>query len=273
MKKMILGLVLAVVVSLGAMVSPAKPAHSSPVPQNVVLILTDDQRWDSLKYMPNVESLLADHGVSFANAFDNNPLCCPTRSTIMTGLTSGHNGVWGNINGNDGGFAGFLANGDENRQIFGWMHDAGYRTALIGKFLNGYKLPNLNWTMPGVDDWQAFLLESLSSGTTGCRTGGYFGTCYSNNGSLEVHGKDDYSTTTSGQKATDFIDSTPPDQPLFLYYAPRAPHLPTTPDVVRERLRAGAAAPSALLQQGDRGRPGLHVRVAQDRPPEAGPPG
>ena len=161
MKKTILGLALLVVVGL-AMVPSAKPAHGSPAPQNVVLILTDDQRWDSIKYMPNVESLLADQGVSFANAFDNNPLCWPTRATIMTGLTSGHNGVWGNRNGKDGGFHGFLKNGDENRQLFGWVHDAGYRTALIGKFLNGYDLADLNWTMPGVDDWQAFHAAVLS---------------------------------------------------------------------------------------------------------------
>src|SRR5439155_1710980 len=125
-------------------------------PQNIVLILTDDQRWDSLQYMPNVESLLVSHGVTFANAFDNTPLCCPTRSTILTGLTSGHNGVWSNSGTTDGGFTGFVHNGDQNRQIFGWLHDAGYQTALFGKFLNGYNPATVSWVLPGADQWHAF---------------------------------------------------------------------------------------------------------------------
>jgi N-acetylglucosamine-6-sulfatase len=199
-------------------------------PQNIVLILTDDQRSDSLEYMPNVESMLVQHGVTFTNAFDNNPLCCPTRTSIMTGLTSGHNGIWSNKNGSTGGFRGFLANKDQDRQIFDWLHDAGYSTALIGKFLNGYHLKNHSWTMPGVDDWQAFLLEALSTSQTGCQGGGYWGTCYSNDGALEVHSSSDYSTTTSGDKAVSFIEGADPSKPLFLYYAPRAPHLPTSPE-------------------------------------------
>jgi arylsulfatase A-like enzyme len=202
--------------------------HAEPPPQNVVLILTDDQRWDAVRYMPQVESLLVDHGVSFANAFENNPLCCPTRTTIMTGLTSGHNGVWAN-GGPYGGYKAFKANHDQTRQVFGWLHGAGYRTALVGKFLNGYPLPDHSWVMGGVDDWQAFLLAATDRRHTGCKSGGYFSTCYSNNGALELHGLDDYSTTTSGQKAVDFIESAPLGQPLFLYYAPRAPHGPTTP--------------------------------------------
>jgi arylsulfatase A-like enzyme len=196
--------------------------------QNVVLILTDDQRFDTLQYMPNVQSLLVAHGLTFTNAFDNNPLCCPSRTTMMTGLTSGHSGVWWNENGPNGGYRAFVANGDQNRTTFGWLHDAGYRTGLVGKFLNGYPLAKRSWILPGVDDWQPFLLDKL--GTTGCDPGGYWATCYSNNGVLEKRPSTDYSTTTSGDKAVGFISSAPADQPLYLYYAPRAPHLPTLPE-------------------------------------------
>ena len=217
-------------VAVAAGLVPA-PARSLALPQNIVLILTDDQRWDSLQYMPKVESLLVAHGVTFANAFDNNPVCCPTRTTIMTGLTSGHNGVWGNRD--DGGFDGFVANGDENRQVFGWLHADGYQTALIGKFLNGYRGggpgSDIAWTMPGVDDWQAFLIDDVSSDLGGCRPEGYFATCYSNNGAFQPEPSSAYSTITSGRKAVSFITKADPSRPLFLYYAPRAPHLPTTP--------------------------------------------
>jgi len=200
---------------------------------NIVLILTDDQRWDSLQYMPNVESQLVDQGITFANAFDNDPLCCPTRSTIMTGLTSGHNGVWNNGTDNpgpdpSGGFAAFVDNGDQNRQLFGWLHADGYQTALIGKFLNGYNPPQAGWILPGVDDWHAMTLKQLQG--TSCDAGGYFGTCYSDNGVLVAHPKSEYSTTETGSEAVSFIENADPMRPLFLYYAPRAPHTPTTPE-------------------------------------------
>ena len=98
---------------------------------------------------------------------------------------------------------------------------------MIGKFLNGYDFSDAHWVMPGVDDWQAFLIDHVAPHGTGCRPDGYFATCYSHNGAVELHGANDYSTTTSGEKAVDFIQSSPSDQPLFLYYAPRAPHGPT----------------------------------------------
>jgi arylsulfatase A-like enzyme len=222
------GVLIAVTASMLA--AAGHRVRADPPPQNIVLILTDDQRWDAVQYMPQVESLLVAHGVSFVNAFDNNPLCCPARTTIMTGLTSGHNGVWGNDNGAHSGFAGFLANGDQDRQLFGWFHDAGYRTALVGKFLNGYLVPDVSWVLPGVDEWQVFMLDDPALAQSGCQASGYFATCYSSNGTLEAHGDGEYSTTTSGQKAVDFIRSVPQDQPLFLYYAPRAPHGPTLPE-------------------------------------------
>jgi len=234
-KKAALAMALALIATVGLFAAPPRAARGSTTPQNVVLILTDDQRWDSLQYMPNVESLLVAHGVTFTNAFDNNPLCCPTRATIMTGLTSGHNNVWNNKNSPDGGFQGFVDNGDQNHQIFGWLHGAGYTTALVGKFLNFYlggtgKHSDVKWIMPGADDWQAFLLNSVSPSKTGCQTGGYWATCYSNMGTLEEEPSTAYSTTTSGQKAVDFINGAKSGQPLFLYYAPRAPHLPTIPE-------------------------------------------
>src|SRR6478672_10644277 len=52
---------------------------------NIVLILTDDQRWDTLSWMPTVQRELVAHGVTFANAFVSNPQCCPSRVSILTG--------------------------------------------------------------------------------------------------------------------------------------------------------------------------------------------
>ena len=193
----------------------AVSTRAAAKPQNIVLILTDDQRYDSLQYMPNVESLLVQHGVTYTNAVDSDSLCCPTRTSIMTGLTSGHSGVWTNL-----GFPEFTENGDQNRQVFQWLHDDGYQTALIGKFLQSY--PDASWVLPGVDDWQAAI-------TVACG-GVYWGACYSDNRTVVQDPPTAYSTTTFGDKAVQFIDQAKRNRPLFLYFAPRAPHLPTEPE-------------------------------------------
>ena len=75
------------------------------VPPNVIVVLTDDQTVGTLQLMPNVRAL-ARRGTTFAHAFISNSLCCPSRSTILTGLTSGHTGVW--------------TNGDHDRRWGGW---------------------------------------------------------------------------------------------------------------------------------------------------------
>ena len=74
---------------------PAPTAKAATGPPNIVVILTDDQRYDGVVSMPNVRQLLVAHGVQFTHAFDNNPLCCPARATILTGQSSGRHGRCG----------------------------------------------------------------------------------------------------------------------------------------------------------------------------------
>ena len=63
---------------------------------NVVLVLTDDQRWDTLNVMPTVQSRLVARGVTFTNAFVVNPVCCPSRASTLTGRYSHSTGVYNN---------------------------------------------------------------------------------------------------------------------------------------------------------------------------------
>ena len=63
-----------------------RPAAGAARRPNVVVILTDDQRFDTLWAMPNVRSMLMDRGTYFPNAFVPNALCCPRRVSILTGL-------------------------------------------------------------------------------------------------------------------------------------------------------------------------------------------
>jgi arylsulfatase A-like enzyme len=73
---------------------------------NIVLIVTDDQRWDTVGYMPTVQSELAGRGVTFTNAFVTNPLCCPSRASILTGGYSHTTRIYTNIE-QFGGFRAF----------------------------------------------------------------------------------------------------------------------------------------------------------------------
>ena len=104
---------------------------------DVVVILTDDQRTDTLLSMPSVRRLLVDRGTRFTEAHVPNSLCCPSRSTILTGLYSHDTGVWTN-GGPNGGWLAFVKHGNEKRTIAVNLQRAGYRTALIGKYLNAY---------------------------------------------------------------------------------------------------------------------------------------
>ncbi len=119
-------LVLVALVSL--FVGPGMPASyqesslaqtADPQP-NIVFILTDDMRKDDLnaRYMPQTTTELVAKGMSFQNAFVSNPLCCPSRATIMRGQYAHNTKVWftKNVfdpdpNVRDGGWLGYKGNG------------------------------------------------------------------------------------------------------------------------------------------------------------------
>ena len=71
-------------------------AAAAPARPNIVFILTDDQRWDELGFMPQVQSLLQARGATFTNSFVSNSLCCPSRTSILTGLYSHSTDVYYN---------------------------------------------------------------------------------------------------------------------------------------------------------------------------------
>ena len=126
------GAVLVALVGLAAAaVWPAAQAPPDRRP-NVIVVLTDDQRAGTFEAMPWLDGELtrsARGWVTFPNAFSNTPLCCPARASLLTGRYARHTGVKDN---DDGG------NLDESSTLATWLHDAGYRTGLIGKYLNRY---------------------------------------------------------------------------------------------------------------------------------------
>jgi arylsulfatase A-like enzyme len=194
-------------------VSSADPFVVQP---NIVVIVTDDQRWDTLGYMPAVSSELMDKGITFTNAFVENPLCCPSRASFLTGRDSHTTGVFTN----DDPYGGFNAF-DDSATLATWLDDAGYDTFLAGKYLNQYWDTHGSYVPPGWDGWRAF-----------ASTPGYFnydisldGTATQSYGAAEA----DYSTDVISGFAETAIRQASAQDPLFLWVTPYAPHGPSTP--------------------------------------------
>ena len=189
--------------------------RTSP-PLNVVLILSDDERVDGSSVMQNVHRLLAGHGITFANYHVTTSECGPSRASILQGQYSHDTGVLDNFGPH--GFPAF----DQKSNLAVWLHNSGYRTALVGKYLNDYTLDGDNAIPPGWDDWQAMDSVPMEK---------YYNYRLDENGRLVHYGRapSDYSTTVLTQKATSFIARQKRSKPFFLYFAPTAPHLPAIP--------------------------------------------
>ena len=94
---------------------------------NFLIIVSDDQRFDTMDYMPNTQQLIFDQGVTYTNGFITTPLCCPSRSSILTGMYAHNHGVL-----------------DNNMKLkhttfMEILHEEGYHTGLVGKYLNSWK--------------------------------------------------------------------------------------------------------------------------------------
>jgi len=233
MKRLRSIVVLATVLSTLILGTTHKQARAM-TPPNIVLILTDDQRWDTVgttqglngqPVMPIVTAELVDSGVMFTNAFTTTALCSPSRASLLTGLYAHNHGVL-----NNGiGMSGF----DDSTTVATLLHGVGYRTSLIGKYLNGY-IDYSPYIPPGWDDWQVFNEQNA----------GYFDYDLNENGSIVHYGSSpaDYSTDVLAAKATSFITSSAAQgQPFFLYFSVAAPHSPFTPAPRHKGMYAGLA--------------------------------
>jgi arylsulfatase A-like enzyme len=194
------------VLAAGWLLPGSAPAQTSPPKPNLVLVLTDDQSLGSLDQMRYVNS--RTDWFRFNRAFLNNPLCCPSRATLLTGRYSHHTGIEANDNG-----SAF----DDSFTLATRLRDAGYQTGLVGKYLNEYPWGRGNYVPPGWTYWAAF------------KKTGYYDYNLNLNGVTEPHAAQpaDYSTDVLGTKAEGFVSSA--TEPFFLWFAPNAPHAPATP--------------------------------------------
>lgn len=204
------------------MVAPGSLARLTARPQadprpNIVVVMTDDQDLRSLSVMPNVRQLLAQQGTTFANSLVSHPLCCPSRATYLTGQYPHNHGVVDN-HPPDGGYEML----DHTETLPVWLGHAGYATAHVGKYMNGYGAVRRTEIPPGWQEWYATI------DPTTYRMWNY---TLNENGTLKTYGKPGeedptlYQTDVYARKAVDYIHrKAPSTQPFFLSLAPLAPH-------------------------------------------------
>ena len=221
-------------------VSPST-AQSRP---NFVTIVVDDLDVASVAQMPAVNKLLATEGATFNRFFATTPLCCPSRVSMLRGQYAHNHGVLRNDGAGAAGFPAFYASGEESVTLATLLHDAGYETALIGKYLNGYVLADdprvpipRTYIPPGWDTWITGVDDAPYS---------HFDYTLNVNGALVDYGHDDddYLTDVLSNYAVDFVNRVAgTGDPFFLFLTPYAPHTPTVPAPRHEGMFRGATAP------------------------------
>lgn len=274
---------MALVAACFALAGSPAGAAAAPVAQvrpNIVLIQADDAVVGDLKYMPNVRRVMERGGTRFSNYFVSYSLCCTARTTLLTGQFSHNHRVLSNFKSNDGGYYTFrdLPGSLNQRNSLGpWLQRAGYRTGLVGKYLNEYGALDRTEVPPGWDRWVGLLDNS---------TYDYYNYALNINGRLRYYGdpdyaraqldlatlvatdparsfpellanfrsifvpfdyfgwqrEKDYTMDVGGGFAADFVrNSAPSRKPFFLYYSPPGPHAEDTNHL--QGLRPGAPEP------------------------------
>ncbi len=192
-------------------------ATASPGP-NVVFIIADDMSFELMNRLPNVQSQLVNHGMSFTNMFAVDPLCCPSRMQFLRGQYAHTTGEY-NVTYQWGGWSHAVAAGLENQTLPVWMHNAGYYTAEQGKYLNGYN--KASHVPPGWSDWRAMMKVGYPANTP---TKTWW--------TASVKGKTvkpaEYAPDWVSDQAVSAIQASGTN-PLFMWTAYYDPHEPSTP--------------------------------------------
>jgi arylsulfatase A-like enzyme len=177
----------------------------------------------SLGYLPNIKARLVDNGVVFTNSMSTDSICCPSRATFLTGQYTHNHGVYDVTKG-----AGYLyppqndstGQNGESTLLPTWLKAAGYRTALFGKYLNGYGTTDGGDPSRIPTGWDKWL------GLYGMATYQVYGYTYNEDGVTRTAGTTDadYQSDFLASKAEEFLAGVSTDAPLFLYLAPTPPH-------------------------------------------------
>ncbi|HZT28899.1 MAG TPA: sulfatase [Bryobacteraceae bacterium] len=216
-----------------------QPAPSSKRP-DIIVVMLDDLDAGTLDaalqmgFLPNIQTYVINHSVQFEQSFTSNSLCCPSRSTFLTGLYTHNHGV--KSNSPPEGSA--MAFHDQNTLPV-WLQAAGYHTGYVGKYLNGYGSVDINhdgvedindqtYIPPGWNDWHGLVDPS---------TYRVYNYTINDNGTLHTYGTaaNAYQTTQLQVRANTFVTDSLANsaEPFFLAVMPLAPHLEYIPGVTQ----------------------------------------
>jgi N-acetylglucosamine-6-sulfatase len=201
------GCVLAIVVALFLPFSSCTAMRQIERP-NILFVMTDDMPENLLPRMPEVDRRIVSEGIRFQNAYVSQSLCCPSRASILTGMYPHNTGVLSN-GGPHGGVDAFRERGLEQRSVANWLTGNGYRTGLVGKYMNGY---DGSYVPPGWSYWY----------------GRYGGGSANENGQL-ISTSGQFEVDAVKSKALAFLDRATDqagDPPFALFVWTLAPHLP-----------------------------------------------
>ena len=129
---------------------------------NIVFVLMDDFSMELLQTMRSAR-VMARRGASYDNAFVVDSLCCVSRSATFTGQYPHQTGVLTNTSnlpnrrGPLGGWRAFATYGNQPRTFAVALHESGYVTGYVGKYLNGYEVRSRRQLLPPVPPgWSDF---------------------------------------------------------------------------------------------------------------------
>jgi arylsulfatase A-like enzyme len=230
-RRFLSGSVTAAAAMAAPLVIPTRASADRPHP-NVLVIITDDQPLDTEWATPRTFHWLAGQGTDLAHGFATTPLCAPSRASIFTGQYAHNHGVRSN---------GHSAKLDHHGTVQRYLRQAGYRTGIYGKFLNGW---NVQDAPPHFDEWGVLARPTYERGT------------WNIDGTIKtIPG---YTTDVVRQQALGFLQRHGADsRPWLLYLTPYAPHAPNTPGAAH----ADAEVPAWL------GRPSVAETDKSDKPP------
>jgi N-acetylglucosamine-6-sulfatase len=204
--------------------------HTDTAPKpNIVFILTDDLSSNLItpQIAPHIYAL-EHQGETFSNYYVADSLCCPSRATIFTGLFPHDTKVTTNLP-PYGGYTKFVSQGLSKKTFAVALQEVGYRTSLLGKYLNGYgdlgygnaKMTKASAPIPpGWNDWHV-------SNNSGYQEFNY---ALNDNGAFHYYrkGLGTYGVDVSNRYAQSFIEKNA-HRPFMVEVATFAPHPPYTP--------------------------------------------
>lgn len=242
-------LVLAVAVAVPSEADQGQAVSAATRP-NIVVVMTDDQDLASMAAMPRVQRLLAAEGTTFARHTVEFSLCCPSRATYLSGRLSHNSNVRG-TNPPAGGYG----NLDAAHTLPVWLQTAGYTTAHLGKYPNGYGMeshPLTGGVPPGWDEWRAGL--GSTGGALDANVYLSYGYTLNEDGVPTTYGTrpDDYHDDVLTRHAVDFVQrAASAGRPFFLDLSYLNPHwestdattTPSVEGVLSNRTGESLAAP------------------------------